>query len=84
MNWDDPQARARLIERVGRVEYQRQLEAHFQAQTVCFQNGYRIRSIKTRWGLGYIVDGLGRGDYSLEGAVKIASEAPPRGTKPEH
>jgi len=79
-NWNDPQARAKRMEKIGRAQYMRELEAHFDATTVTVENGYRIRSIKTRWGIGYIVDGLGRGDYSLEGALKLAREAPKRGT----
>src|SRR5262245_51059476 len=82
MDWNDPAARAELIQRVGRSEYMRLQEAHFAATTVAHENGYRIRSIKTRWGLAYIVDGLGRGGYSLNEALEIARTAPPRGSKP--
>jgi len=39
MNWDDPAARARLIQDVGPGEYKRQFEEHCRESTVLVVNG---------------------------------------------
>src|ERR1043165_3295223 len=45
MDWDDPAARARLIEDVGPGEYKRRFEEHCRESTVLVVNGYTIRRI---------------------------------------
>jgi hypothetical protein len=80
MDWNDPAARARLIARVGINEYERQQAAEFERATIERVNGYAIRLVvSSRWGGVYMVDGLGQGHSSMEGARLIARAAPPKG-----
>ena len=57
MDWDNPQQRLALIERVGSVEYNKLINDFFTASTIKIVNGYRIRPITTRYGRLYAVHG---------------------------
>lgn len=72
MDWNDPAARGRLIERVGIDEYNRLQQEEFERQTVETVNGHAIRIVGSRFGRVYMVDGTDRGHQTLEGARKIA------------
>jgi hypothetical protein len=76
MNWDDPSARAALIERVGVAEYNRQFEAHRLATTVETVNGYPIRPTNTRFGRLFMVEGTGNAFYKIEEARAFATSKP--------
>lgn len=56
MNWNDPIERARLIERVGPDEYNRQHKAHLAASVVSTVNGYGIRPVSSAFGRLFAVD----------------------------
>lgn len=71
-DWDDPAARARLIDRVGPDVYNRLHEAEIDRSTVEVINNRRIRIVGSRFGRLYIVDGTGRAHATLEGARQIA------------
>lgn len=76
MDWNDPAARGRLIERVGIDEYERQQAAHFRASTLAVVNGYGIRAVGSRFGTVYMVDGTGNGYTTLEAARAFATNQP--------
>jgi len=83
-DWDSPRVRAELMRKLGRQEYQRQYEEHLSSSIVATENGYPIRMIRApRGGPMYVVVGLGRADYSLEGAQAIARDAPKAGAAPK-
>lgn len=75
MNWDDPAARARLIDSVGVDEYERLHREQMDKSTIEVVNGHGIRVIGSRFGRIYMVDGTGQGHSTLEGARKIALSA---------
>jgi hypothetical protein len=61
INWDDPEARFRLIERVGVDEYTRLYFEHMRRSTVVTVGGHDIRSINTgRFGWLFVVGDTGR------------------------
>jgi hypothetical protein len=78
MNWDDPGARAALIESVGPERYAELQRQHFDSSTVAVVNGYSIRPVMSaRFGRVFMVDGLACGHSTLAGATKMANDAPP-------
>lgn len=78
MNWDDPAARARLIEQVGADEYNRRLRAHQEASVVAIVNGHKIRPVNSpRFGRLFMVGDTGTA-FSTQGeAERFASEQEP-------
>ena len=50
IDWDDPESRLALIERVGVEAYNKALEEHWAATAVDNVNGYPIRTVTTRFG----------------------------------
>jgi len=57
INWDDPAARASLIERIGPKAYEAAREAARKAGVVATVNGYAIRPVMTAFGRLFAVDG---------------------------
>lgn len=72
MDWDDPAARAELIERVGVEEYNRQHAAHMKASVVATVNGHDIRPVGSRWGRLFMVGGTGSAFRTLAEAEAFA------------
>lgn len=72
MDWNDPQARFALIERVGLKEYNRLIKEHLAKAVIETVNGHTIRVVHFRGCPVYMVDGMDRGSTSLEEARKIA------------
>lgn len=60
IDWDDPAARAGLIERVGVAEYNRLHAQHRRDNIVATVNGYDIRPVNSRFGRIFMVDGSGK------------------------
>jgi hypothetical protein len=60
LNWDDPAARLTLIESVGADEYNRLHAEHMRRQTVANVNGHGIRTIGSRFGRLFMVEGTDR------------------------
>lgn len=50
MDWDDIEARLRLIESVGHEEYNRRMKAHLEQDCVSTVNGHGILPVNTRFG----------------------------------
>jgi hypothetical protein len=76
MDWNDPAARARLIDQVGPAEYARQQELEFARNVVETVNGRTIRRVfSQRFGTILMVDGTGMGHATIEGAREIARNA---------
>lgn len=77
MNWDDPAARAHLIERVGADEYNRLFAEHRRASVVATVNGHAIRPIGSRFGRLYQVGDTGSAFTTQAAAEKHAEGLPP-------
>jgi hypothetical protein len=77
IDWDDPEQRARLVERVGPVEYERLLRKHFTNSTVTVVNGHRIRPVMSRFGRLYQIGKTRYAMDTLEAAMKRAAELQP-------
>ena len=78
MNWNDPEQRLALIERVGSDEYSRLHREEMQRQTIRTVNGYPLRYVSTRFGRLVAVDGTGRAFRKLDEAVAFAEKEEPR------
>jgi hypothetical protein len=76
VNWNDPAARAALIERVGPDEYNRLHGEHWKSSAVAVVNGRPIRRVGSRFGPLYAVEGTGRAFKTLELASDFAMEEP--------
>lgn len=74
MNWDDPAARASLIERVGVDEYNRQFEAYRAASVVATVNGHDIRPVESRFGRLFMVGTTGSAFRTLAMAKAFAEK----------
>ena len=72
IDWNDPAARARLIESVGPKEYNRLHEEHRQSTVIETVNGHAIRPIATGFGRLFEVGATGRAFSSLEAAKAFA------------
>jgi hypothetical protein len=80
MDWDDPAARAALIDRVGPDEYHRQQREWWDRSTVETVNGYPIRTVGSRFGrlFAIVENGVAATAYqTLEGAREHANGLPP-------
>ena len=77
MNWDDPAARAELIERVGPDEYNRLFEEHRKASVLAVVGGHEIRpAYSFRFGNLFMVGNTGVAFSYREDAEKYARENP--------
>jgi hypothetical protein len=72
IDWNDPAARARLIESVGPKEYNRLHEEHRQSSVIETVNGHAIRPIATGFGRLFEVGATGRAFSTLEQARAFA------------
>lgn len=80
IDWDDPAARFGLIERVGVAEYNRLHEEHRRQTVIATVNGWDIRTVGSRFGRIFTVDGTGKGfstqDEAEAYARTLAAAAP--------
>jgi hypothetical protein len=76
MDWDSPEARYELIQRVGITEYNRLILEHHEKSTVATVNGYRIRPVGTRFGRLFMIDGAAVAFQTLEQATAHAATLP--------
>lgn len=74
IDWDDPAARARLIETVGPEQYAKLQQQHFDASIVATVAGHSIRPVMTRFGRLYQVGLSGTAFRSLAEAEAYARE----------
>jgi|AmaraimetFIIA100_FD_contig_41_5143602_length_394_multi_4_in_0_out_0_1 hypothetical protein len=74
MNWNDPEHRLALIERVGVAEYNRQFDRHRAASTVAVVNRHAIRPLGSHFGTIYMIDTLGVAFPTLEAAKQHAAK----------
>ena len=68
INWDDPAARAALIEAVDGDEYNRRFAEYQKASTVVTINGHDIRTVGSRFGRLFMVGKTGRAFLTLDEA----------------
>lgn len=78
MNWDNPEDRAALIERVGVEEYNRLHAEHRKASVVATVNGHDIRPVGSRFGRLFMVGDTGRAFSTQPEAEAFARGEVPR------
>jgi hypothetical protein len=76
VDFNDPVARAKHIERVGSEQYSRDLAAWVERSAVAKVNGWVIRPVQTRYGRLYAVGDMAFRTY--EEAVDCALACSPR------
>jgi hypothetical protein len=77
IDWDDPEARFRLIEQVGLEEYTRLHAEHVKRSTVASIAGHAIRPVNTeRFGRLFVVGDTGRAFSILPQAETYARKNP--------
>jgi hypothetical protein len=77
INWDDPEERFRLIERVGPCRYNELRAAHMRNSIVAEAGGHAIRPVNSeRFGRLFIVGDTGRAFSKLTSAEAYARENP--------
>jgi hypothetical protein len=74
IDWSDPAARNRLIERVGPDEYDRLHAEQMARNTVAIVNGHAIRKVQSRFGKLYQVGTTGTAFSAFEAAKTFASK----------
>lgn len=74
IDWNDPAARSRLIDRVGIAEYNRLHADQMARDAVVTVNGHRIRKVGSRFGTLFAVDGTGKAFRTIEEATAFASK----------
>jgi len=74
IDWSDPAARDRLIERIGPDEYNRLHAEQMARSTVAIVNGHAIRKVQSRFGKLYQVDTTGAAFSAFEAAKTFASK----------
>lgn len=83
MDWQDPQERRALSERVGEAEYNRRLLAHWQAATIETVAGHDIRSVHTK-GVRRFHVGLTAMKFPLLDDARAYARQHPLSSKGEH
>ena len=78
IDWNDPVARARLIDRIGPAAYEKAQQENVAATALCVVNGYPLRPIQTRFGRLIQVYGDTRAFTTLEAAKAHAVTLAPR------
>jgi hypothetical protein len=76
MNWDDPAARAALIEALGPEEYSRRHAEHLRASTIATIAGHAIRPVASRYGRLFMVGDTKRAFRTLDEAKSYARSYP--------
>lgn len=74
MDWQSPLERYQLMEKVGRDEYNRQVQKYHTDGILEVVNGLEIRPVGTRFGRLFQVDGTNRAFFTLEEARDFAKE----------
>jgi hypothetical protein len=77
IDWDDPEARFRLIEQVGPQRYSELHAEHVRTSTVAIVNGHAIRPVmSSRSGRLFVVGDTGRAFSILPQAETYARKNP--------
>jgi len=76
IDWDDPEARLALLERVGADEYNRLMAEHHRNSVVETINGHGIRPVRSRFGRLFMVGDTGTAFLTLEQAREFANKEP--------
>lgn len=76
MNWDNPNERAELVERLGVKAYNQAFEEHINKITVAVIGGHKIYPVNTRFGKLFNVGNTGKAFQELSVAESYANENP--------
>jgi len=77
INWDDPEERSRLVEKIGLKAYNDAFAKHIEQSTVAIVAGHSIRPVETRFGKLWLVGNTGRAFSTLEQAEAWAGSDNP-------
>lgn len=77
IDWDDPEARARLAEQLGPAAYNEAQRKHWADSIVATENGHAIRPVNTQFGRLFAVSDTGQAFATLEKAAAFARQLPP-------
>lgn len=73
IDWNDPAARAALVERIGVDAYNEAVADWRRRSIVATVNGHDIRPVQTRFGRLFMIDGTGTAYRTLEEAREFAA-----------
>jgi hypothetical protein len=76
MDWNDPEERAALIERVGPQRYNALQARELNAATIVRVNGFAIREVGSQFGRLFAVDGTNSAFKTLAEAKAFAEKQP--------
>jgi len=74
IDWSDPVARLRLIEKVGLKEYNKQIQQHLEDSVVSVFRGIKIRRVKTQFGQLFAVAGTRAAFETVAKAERFITE----------
>tara|TARA_R110000868_G_scaffold145660_2_gene365988 strand:- start:2102 stop:2338 length:237 start_codon:yes stop_codon:yes gene_type:complete len=74
MNWNSPEERLALVERVGVKEYNKQHRQNMEWSVLETINGHSIRQVATRFGRLFSVGATGKAFQTFE-AARLFAEA---------
>ena len=74
INWNDPEERARLSERIGTKAYNEAFAKHIKQSTVATVGGHSIRPVGSRFGRLWQVGNTGRAFSTREKAEAYARD----------
>lgn len=76
MNWDNPEERLALIERVGAEEYNRLIQAYHEESTVARVGGHALRPVGSRFGQLFLVGDTGKA-FRTQAEAEVFAAANP-------
>ena len=76
INWDDPEERAKLVERIGVKAYNEAFSRHIKQSSVTKVAGHNIRLVGSRFGKLWQVGNTGRAFSTRKEAEKYARDNP--------
>lgn len=76
IDWNDPAARAHLIQKIGPTKYNEALAAHQAASSIETVNGYSIRPVHSLFGALLSVAGTSNAYKYIEDARRYANSLP--------
>lgn len=76
IDWNDPAARAALIERIGAPAYNAALAEHYGKCVQTYVNGHAIRAQQSRFGRLLAVGSTGNAYAELADAIRFANSIP--------
>lgn len=74
MDWDNPEERFALVERIGVQAYNKAFEEYVKESTVATVNGHAIRPVNTYYGQLWVCGTTDKAFSTIEGAKDYAAK----------